>query len=106
MIGTFTWSSGLAGTRTYRRIWICENPIVDNGVNGIGYPDGGLQYNRILLDEPITVLSDEVLDLTYTHYADGREPEIYAEIVKGEDAEIIELTSPPARTITLPELKS
>ncbi len=31
---------------------------------------------RFMLDETITVLDDEYLDVYYTYYADGRSPEI------------------------------
>jgi hypothetical protein len=88
MTGTFRWSSGLGSERTYHRIWVCENPIVDNGVDGIGYlyPEGK-HVSRLLLSEPITVHDDEVLDIEYTHYyADGVSPQIRCEITQEESA--------------------
>jgi len=47
-----------------------SNAVFDNG------------SKRIVLDQPITVLDDEYLDVWYTYYADGREPKISLRIGK------------------------
>jgi hypothetical protein len=57
--------------------------ISEIGVNGMAEPaewtagaQVGTGYQRIELPQTITVLADESLDVNYTHYADGRKPEI------------------------------
>ena len=50
----------------------------EHNITEIGITDGLFDnfYDRIVLDEPITVLSDEYLDVVYTCYANAREPTI------------------------------
>ncbi len=42
----------------------------------------GIGYNRVVLDQTITVLADEYLDITYEHRLGDQKPKVYVKVGK------------------------